>query len=113
MSIFAARRGFKNYESVSVGYLYWSLSGHDLKWHTAAADALGTLAVVQFMLDSYTLVSETTASPAFETFNPVSQEDPLVKAAALRHGSEDRLSTPEKVAAANFVTEVMVGITPV
>ena len=106
-----ARRGFKDYQSVSVGYLYWSLFGHDSNWHTALGDARGTMAVVQSMLDKYTLVSETTASPAFETLKPVSQEEnSLVKATALRHGSEDRLPRPEKVAAATFVTGVMVGM---
>ena len=53
-----AKSGFKVYESRSVGYLYWSLFGHDLNWHTAAADCLGTLAITRFMAEKSSLKRE-------------------------------------------------------
>lgn len=105
-----AQVAFKDYESVSLGYLYWSLFGQDLEWHTAAADAMGTLAVTQFILDQCTLLFEPLAVPAVELLHPVAQEDSLVKAAALRHekGNNDRLPTPEEISAAKFVKKVTI-----
>ena len=100
-----SKSGFKDYESRSVGYLYWLLFGDDLNWHTAAADCLGTLAITRFMAEQFSLDLAPVTEESYDKLTPVGQDDKLVRAAAERLDIDDRLPTPEELAAANFVSE--------